>query len=211
MSAELKPMPHLHELLHEHEARLLEGWKRCTAPDSHASADDDRAREALSAFLRELETALRATQSREAPRTANEPAVDDAELSDVGLDALGATKVYGHMHALLLEIAADRRVDVSLAEQRVLASKVNAAIARAAALQLEKHQQELHRVAHQLRNPLGSALMAMTLLRSRTKLGEAERLAEIVERNLQRLQGLIEEAVADGPGSLPPTSPSRNP
>jgi signal transduction histidine kinase len=203
-------MPHLHELLDEHEAELLESWTRCTTPEG-TSRDDRRAREGLSAFLTELDTALRVARSGEAPAAAMAPAGDDADLDDVGLDALAATRVYGLMQALILQLAADRRVDVNLAEQLVLASQVNAAIARAAARQARRHHHELHRVAHQLRNPLGSALMAMTLLRSKTDLGANVRLAEIVQRNLQRLQGLIEEAVGDGPGSPPPASETRVP
>jgi signal transduction histidine kinase len=203
-------MEHLHELLDEHEAELLERWTRCTAPEG-TSPDDPRAREGLSAFLTDLKTALRVATSGEGPAQAMAPAGDDAELSDAGLDALDATRAYGRMQALILQLAADRSLDVSVAEQLILASRVNATIARSAAMQARKHHHELHRVAHQLRNPLGSALMAMTLLRSKTDLGANARLAEIVERNLQRLQGLIEEAVGDGPGSPPPASPSRVP
>jgi signal transduction histidine kinase len=102
------------------------------------------------------------------------------------------------MHGRILDIAAERGFELSLAEHRVLASRVNAAIARAAAAQRRKHERDLHRIAHKLRNPLSSAMMALTLLRKRVDLGESARLAETAERNLRKLQGFIDEAVDEG-------------
>jgi signal transduction histidine kinase len=113
------------------------------------------------------------------------------------LDVVAAIATFGALHRLILDMASECGVAASPGELAVLASRVNAAIGRAAARQLRRHDRELHRMAHALRNPLGSALMALTLLRSKADLGEHLRLLEMAERNLKRLQGMIDQAVGE--------------
>jgi signal transduction histidine kinase len=115
-------------------------------------------------------------------------------------DLVALTKAYGLLHEKVLSLAAERRVEVSLEEQRTLATHVHAAIARAAEAAARRSAWELHHQAHQLRNPLGSALMALTVLRGRADLGENARLVEMAERNLKRIEGMIDESVSAGEG-----------
>jgi signal transduction histidine kinase len=190
-------MLRLHELLGEYEDRLRDVWARSVSCDTDASSGGaDAVNEGFSAFLSELTSALRDAVSggSSAP-----PGTLESDGGDsLSLDAVVATRAFGALHGCVLEVAAERGVEVSLAEHLALASLVNAAIARAAAGQRLQHDRDLHRIAHQLRNPLGSAIMALTLLRSRVDLGDSGRLADVAERNLRRLQGLIDEAVGEG-------------
>jgi signal transduction histidine kinase len=192
---------HLPEVIEQRRDALVDEWFRAAA-----EPPDERARGELQSFLERLTSALRASPLTALPPQELELEAGEApkEGSDQGgstrndLDAAAATRAYGSLHRLILEVAAERNVDVSLAEHMVLASHVNAAVLRAVAASARRHQETLHRVAHKLRNPLGSATMALTLLRSRVDLADNARLAEMLERNLQRLGGLIDEAVDRG-------------
>jgi hypothetical protein len=42
--------------------------------------------------------------------------------------------------------------------------------------------------------------LALNLLRSRTEPTDSTRLTEVIERNLRRVQGLVDEAVGEGEG-----------
>ena len=199
-------MSHLPQLLGEYEESLRDVWARSVSCEPDAPSGSKDAREDFASFLTELVSALRTPGSEDAPPDPGEAAADADESPATGLDAVVATRAFGLMHGRILDIAAERGVELSLAEHRVLASRVNAAIARAAAAQRRKHERDLHQIAHKLRNPLGSAMMALKLLRSRVDMGESARLAEMAERNLVKLQGFIDEAVDEGTSSPLPTS-----
>jgi signal transduction histidine kinase len=122
---------------------------------------------------------------------------NDSPLGDVdeAVDPVAAVRAYGALHVLILDLAAERLVTVTAAEHRALASVVHSAIAKATAAHLRRLSSEVHHVAHQLRNPLGSAIMALTLLTSRVTLGSEGRLAETLARNLERLRVLIDDMI----------------
>lgn len=189
-------MPHLHELLGECDESLREAWARSVSGEPDGSSGPQEANAIFASFFTDLVSALRVGASGGAPTEPGEPNAE--ESLPMGLDALVATRAFGLVHGRILEIAAERGIVVSLGEHRVLASRVSAAVVRAVEGQRRQHERELHRMAHQLRNPLGSAMMALTLLRSKVDLGESARLADMAERNLKKLEGLINEAVGEG-------------
>jgi signal transduction histidine kinase len=194
-------MRHLHELLEEHRGKLLAEWTRFVGGETEApSPARANARADAAAFLTRLTAALRLAATGEVPVSAQDADASTDEEADVALDALTTTRAFGSLHGLILEIAADHGVRPTLAEQLTLASHLNIAIVHAAGLETRRHKRALRHLAHQLRNPLGSAMMALALLRSRIDLGEESRLAELTERNLRRLQGLIDEVVGDQTG-----------
>ena len=55
---------------------------------------------------------------------------------------------------------------------------------------------EATKLAHDLRNPLGSALMALTILRARLTAADDLRLLDTLERNLRRVDLVIDERIA---------------
>ncbi len=202
MPSELTPASplRLHDLVGERAHALVDDWCEAVRAASPAIELDPTAREGISSFLTELKTALKRAVAEGPPPSPRKRKADDAERTDPEgeLDPAAATHAYGRLHSSILEAAAERGLDVSLVEQSTLALHVNEAIARAVTAYLRAQHHELHRVAHELRNPLGSAMMALTLLRSRADLGEHARLAEMVERNLRRLEEGIDGALARG-------------
>jgi signal transduction histidine kinase len=187
----------LRELLSNCKESLLDGWGAALCDMDPSSPFDEDAREHLSSFLAGLDAALLGPDGGGGDPLANPETVSEGiEAPKASIDATAATRAYGFLHGFVLELAAERGVAVGLFEQRTLARHVNGAIARAVSAHLKARKQELHRLAHELRNPLGSAMMALTLLRSRADLGEHTRLAEMLERNLQRLERGLEDAMA---------------
>jgi signal transduction histidine kinase len=184
-------MSRLRELLDEHEEKLLDAWARSV---ENAGASDGI--DACASFLSELKDVLRGAGSVDSASEARPSEFD--EVAESGLDAVTATQAYGSLQRFILQLAADQGIALSPADQLALATQVNAAILRAAASQTRKHERELRHIAHQLRNPLGSALLALNLLRSRTDPKDTDRLREVIERNLLRVQGLVDEAVGEG-------------
>jgi hypothetical protein len=182
----------LHELLLESEDELSKSW--------NAAVPDPKAREGVATFFTKLKAALGGATVEGTPCPQGpEPEGDETHDPGVGFDPAAATRAYGVLHGSLLEAAETRGIEVGLEEQKALASHVNQAIARAVTGHMRTQHRELRRVAHELRNPLGSAMMALTLLRSRADLGEHTRLAEMIERNLQRVERGLDEALASEP------------
>jgi signal transduction histidine kinase len=189
-------MARLHDLLGEYQESLRDAWARSVSCEPAGSSGLSDAHAVFASFFGELVSALRVGASGGAPPKPEEANAEES-LPTV-LDALAAATAFGRLHDRILEIAAERGAEVSLGEHRVLVSRVSAAVLGAVETQRRQHERELHRMAHQLRNPLGSAMMALTLLRSKVDLGEGTRLADMAERNLKKLEGLIDEAVREG-------------
>jgi signal transduction histidine kinase len=184
-------MSTLHRLLLDCETALLERWSGAAQSPSDPSSKD---REHLLTFLdslrRRLLTADRgATLPSEAPEDPSESELDG------NVDALAAVRAYTDLHVLILDLATEHNVAISASEHQALASIVHDAIVRATLAHLRSRNSEIHHVAHELRNPLGSAIMALTLLTSRVKLGDEARLAETLARNLERLRLMIDGMV----------------
>jgi signal transduction histidine kinase len=191
-------MLHLHELLAKCQGQVVDGWFRSIEPATVASGPpDQKARDRALTFLNGLIAALQCAAGR-MPRSPGACGEVDTDPADGDFDPVAAVRGYGSLHSLILQIAADHKVEPSLAEQMTLAACLNDAVAASVTAHLKKRDRDIHRVAHELRNPLGSAMMALTLLRARADLGDHARFAETMDRNLRRLQALIDEWVARG-------------
>jgi hypothetical protein len=142
-------MIHVHDLIDEYEHNLIARWASASLHDGSGSLDD-AAHERVALFLGELRSALSAAVSEDAPSLAREREPSQRETPESGLDVLVATRAFGAVHCLLLELAADRGVAVSPAEQLTIASHVNAAIARAAEARVRRQDEDAWRAAHQL-------------------------------------------------------------
>jgi signal transduction histidine kinase len=188
-------MSNLHQLLVDCESEILKRWTR-TLPDAPGSGSGSKDKEHLALFLADLRSSSLATDRGDtAPLfdvPQNDPPSGDLEEA---VDPVAAVHAYGALHVLILDLAAERGVPVTASEHRALASVAHAAIARATAAHLRRLSRKVHHVAHQLRNPLSSAIMALTLLTSRVALGSEGRLAETIARNLERLRVLIDDMI----------------
>jgi signal transduction histidine kinase len=147
-------------------------------------------REDVDAFLDDLDAALAARPSVIPPPEELAPGIAPPDA-----DVLALTQAFGALHARILTLAGEAGVEVGLADHHALTAVVTAAIAKAATKRARRHEWEIHHLAHQLRNPLGSAMMAITLVRGRVDFGGEIRLIDLADRNLKKLQGMIDDAV----------------
>jgi nitrogen-specific signal transduction histidine kinase len=148
----------------------------------------------VSRFLDDLAERLSSTGSADLSHMRG-PREGDGPVTD---DALAAAGAFARLHGLVLEVAAENSVEVTLSEHAIVATCVRSAIGELAGRAPSGAPPEMHRLAHKIRNPLGSALMAVTLLRAKVNLGDGERLAEMLERNLKRVEAILDSAVEAG-------------
>jgi signal transduction histidine kinase len=185
-------MTELHDLVFECQDELVLRWLGSYEPGTSRSMEEVERR--LRTSLGRLRVALLA--ALHGPSGAVSNAEEEEEASGHALDAVAAARAYGALHRCILDGCAGRGVRISPAEHRVLAVWAHGAVAEAVAAEQQRHGAESRRMAHDLRNPLGSALMALTLLRPRIPLADGARLADTLERNLKRLERVIDENVA---------------
>jgi signal transduction histidine kinase len=121
----------------------------------------------------------------------------------VGFDLREIVNEYGLLLDVILEEAEAAGVAMPSRELRALASAVNLGIAEAVAAFAQEHHEVEHKLAaehvsfvsHELRNPLGAALLSLELLES-TSLDERQtRLGGMVRRNLTRLRDLVHQVL----------------
>jgi signal transduction histidine kinase len=200
----------LHDLLLEHRDELIHRWTQEARQDLDVpSVSRAELREGMPVFLTELARALRraVVGPSAAPPAVPETAEEHGrQRFAIGFDVISVAREYGILHRCILESVADRGVEVSLAEHVVLSTFTNEAVAHAVAEYARQRDEELQRntsnhvafVAHELRNPLGHATLAFTLLRSSAGLDDDNRLVQTVERNLKRLQRLVDQSLVRG-------------
>jgi signal transduction histidine kinase len=186
-------MVHLHDVTEEFEQRLIARWAS-TVIEQGVRELDDGTHERIASFLTELRVALRRAVAEDAPSLARDRSTLLGPPATESRDVRVVARAYGALERLLLELASAQGVTVSVAEQMTLGSYVSAVVIAAAEDERRESFERAYRTAHQLRNPLGSAMMAVTLLRGKVDFGPHARLVDTLERNLKRLEGLINEA-----------------
>ena len=193
-------MTHLRDLLDARRDELLSSFARSLSEGDGAPPDPTAAKQRFDEVAEELARGLRGQGSAPVATPPGEPEGPPGERAggpDAAMRSAALTRALGDLHVRIVEMAAEAGVEVSPPELAIVAVKMNSEMARAAAGIEREHDRRMRRVAHQLRNPLGSALLALTLLRSKVELGESARLADMIERNLHRLQSLIDESVGE--------------
>jgi len=112
---------------------------------------------------------------------------------------------YGLLHECILEIADDAGIEISLSEQEMIARWLNAGIADALAQYVKRRDQERDRqtaehlgfIAHELRNPLAAARVALQRLRNREReLTVGGRTVDLLERSLRRASAMIDNTLS---------------
>jgi signal transduction histidine kinase len=121
----------------------------------------------------------------------------------VGFDLREVVSEYGLLQEVVLELAAAEGLEISFVEMRDLSAAMNRGIAEAVSAFAEERRQSEARqagkyvafISHELRNPLGGALLSLDLLDG-TALDERQtRFAALARRNLNRLRGLIDQVL----------------
>ena len=200
----------LRDFLSNHQEEILSRWERAsTVPASPTLVMDEALRERMRKLLAEL--------AMSSPGNGSSGATDISEQASHTQESGDPASFRAYMRGCdrllcaVLATATAARVDVTHGDQLGLTSQIHAAVGRVFELYLEVEDRRLHRAAHQLRNALGSATMALTLLKARTEFGDDARLAEMLERNLAKLQGLIDTVVDSGHDSSTMSTAAENP
>jgi signal transduction histidine kinase len=116
----------------------------------------------------------------------------------LGFDVAQVVREYGALHECILELAWDEGLVISARDQTLVVKWLNTGLADAVAQYVNERDLELQRqtsehlgfIAHELRNPVGTAQMAFQRLRQ-TELAES-RTAALLERGLQRTSEMID-------------------
>ena len=134
---------------------------------------------------------------------ANELAVDHGSQRFHAGFSLGAViREYGVLRECLLDLIRDRRLAVDIDELQVMMEALNVAVVNAAEQYVRERDQVIERqsqryfgfIAHELRNPLGSALLAAHVLQRRSASQLDVTVARLV-RNLAIVRDLIDNSL----------------
>jgi signal transduction histidine kinase len=126
-----------------------------------------------------------------------------AQRLHLQFDVADVVRDYGLLHECILKIAAEASVEISLHEQQVIGGWLNLGIADALAQYVKRRDQERDRqtsehlgfIAHELRNPLAAARVALQRLRSR-ELTAGGRTVDLLERSLRRASDMIDNTLS---------------
>jgi signal transduction histidine kinase len=191
----------LAELLTSHGAQILARWKMQVSGSLHPEAmPHPQLMDHLPAFLDEIAQAMRDREGRDGSRIAAEHGQQRLAL---GFSLDGVVREYGALRDAILAVARSERVSVLESERDVLFECIITGIAEAVSEYQRQRDAELQRhmnehfafIAHELRNPLGSALAAVSMLERKGQLNTSERLAQVLHRGLTRMHELIDSTL----------------
>jgi signal transduction histidine kinase len=151
----------------------------------------------LPIFLDELVAAL---ADGESPSTSPTAAQHGVQRLRLGFDLGGVVHEYGALRKAILEAAAESEGAIASADVEVLTQAIVTGIADAVSEYVRQRDAELRRqatqhfafVAHELRNPLMSAQLALALFRE----DKDPLTLRSIERNLNRIRELIDHSLA---------------
>jgi signal transduction histidine kinase len=191
----------LHEVVATRRNEIVKEWaSRFRAPDEMPLTPVELV-DHVPTFLAELADALRfldASPLAEIDRTST-AGKHGVQRFRLGFDLDGVVREYGVLQRCIIEIAKREGARVSAEEYAVLGESICQGIADAVTQYSRQRDAELRRqanehfafVAHELRNPLGSAQLAFKLLKSRDLL-PANELRDLLDRGLARTSDLID-------------------
>jgi signal transduction histidine kinase len=196
-------MTDLAELLNAKRSEVMDRWLRRIKRE-HGSDDLSTAelRDHLPIFFSELlDTLTHRKEPTEAESTATAAKHGEQRLRH-GFDVDAVVREYDLLGDTILEAAASEGITFPIAEARVLLQLLYAGTAEAVAAYVQRRNEEAQRqagehlafIAHELRNPLGSARTALALLR-RTALASGGKLVELLDRNLAQLRELVDQVL----------------
>jgi len=154
----------------------------------------------LPLFLDEIVAALADGASPETSATAAEHGLQRLGL---GFSLDSVVREYGALCDCIFAAAQDAGLTVDYRESQVVFDCVITGIANAVSEYARQRDAEIQRqstehfafIAHELRNPLSSAMLGFTLLKEQQLLRVNERTVAVVERGLGRMHDLIEHSL----------------
>jgi signal transduction histidine kinase len=193
----------LHELLKAQRQELIERWGRrirtvvATQPMTAAELLDHIPR-----FVDDLLAVLH-PEALPLPGVSENAVEHGAQRLRLGFDVAEVVREYGILHQCILQLAAEAGVVVAPNEHQVLARWLNGGIAVAVTQYVAERDVELQRqaaahlgfIAHEVRNPLSAARLALASLRRRELAAGGTVLVERLERNLRRTADVVDSTL----------------
>lgn len=194
----------LHELIQQRREEITRRWRLrvlgAQAPESTRRAELVNS---LPMFLDELSAAL----ARAAGEPANSPLPERSPTAQehgrqrfrTGFSIDAMVLEYGALRDVILELSGEEQVQLSLHEIRLFADLISTGIAEAVRRFSSERDEELRLkanehfafLAHELRNPLQSAKLAMGLLAQ----GGSSRALQTLSRSLQRISDQLDHVL----------------
>lgn len=198
----------LHELISAKRDDILARWKlqvRGTlAPEAIPTIELVNH---LPRFLDEIQAALRDDAGLKSvgptPEESTTAKGHGEQRLRLGFSLDSVVREYGALRDAIMGTAKDEKVQISSRDFQVLSDCVITGIAHAVSEYSHQRDAELLRqanehfafIAHELRNPLSSAMIAFDLLRQRQQLPEDNRTVGALERGLQQTSELINQTL----------------
>ncbi len=192
----------LFELLREKRDHLVASWgNRIKSLVASASLPRAELLDHMPAFVDEVIKALYPGAVPLPPASAGAEQHGEQRLG-LGFDVAEVVREYGMLHECILEIAAEAELAISSREQLLVAKWLNVGVADAVSQYVKERDLEMQRqssehlgfIAHELRNPLGSARLAFERLRRKEL--PPTRAAEMLDRGLRRTSEMIDSVLS---------------
>lgn len=197
-------MPRLYELLSQKRDDIVASWAADVRDAfGYENVSFAQLRDHVPAFLDQLVTVLRRSESGgPLPDGTEHAAQHGLQRLRLGFNLYALVKEYGLLRKTILAFAKAENTEVSLDDYEVVSQFLIDGIAQAVSQYGEEREAELHRqngehfafVAHELRNPLMSAQLALGSLASQSLL-PAVRSTDVLKRSMARIQDLVERSL----------------
>jgi signal transduction histidine kinase len=199
------PPGSLFELLKEEREQLITSWgNRIKSLVASAALPRAELLDHMPAFVDEIIQALFPAAVPLPPTSARAEQHGEQRLS-LGFDVAEVVREYGTLHECILDLAAEAGLDVDRRDQLIVVKWLNVGIADAVSQYVKERDLEVQRqssehlgfIAHELRNPLGSARLAFERLR-RKELHELKesRTVDMLDRGLRRTSEMIDSVLS---------------
>lgn len=203
------PKSGLGSLIRQHREALSQRWFEALSRGPAATTLD---REEVIDSLREFCVELAKALDRDSGRRVSAASRESSAIAKghgqqrflLGYDLTSVIREYGILRDVIFDFMEEQQLTPSLRELRVLSKYLIAAIADAAEQYGVERDAELQRqaarhlgfLAHELRNPLGSARLTLETLKLRGELGESPATTRLGD-SLVRLTRLLDDALID--------------
>jgi signal transduction histidine kinase len=191
----------LHELLERHRDEVVTRWSKRV---EHEPVEPPLTkRELIDHIPRFIDDIVASLKPVAEPNQSSEHAREHGmQRLRLGFNVDEVVREYGMLVTCILDLAHEKQLALEPSEYRTLFACVHSGTADAVAQYVWQREQEQQRhasehlgfIAHELRNPLTTARMAVDVLREGA-LSQGGRVAESLESSLLRLSTLIENAL----------------
>jgi signal transduction histidine kinase len=196
----------LHDTLASRRDEILARWKESVsgriAPESMPALE---LLDHFPIFLNQVIESLRAQAECDDPPCAKTAANHGEQRLRLGFSLDAVVREYEALREVIEDTAADARVPISSAEARRLSRSITDGIAAAVSEYARQRDAEIRRqhnehigfITHELRNPLGTASLAVDMLINEGHLPTALQPTRALMRALEQMKSLIDHALRD--------------